>query len=70
MDTSTFKTKALRLVNYEGCVKRLLQLYKQLIRLTLVLFGCNWRRISSFPARTTHPLLKLKHSIFLVMKYE
>ena len=49
-----FKTKALRLVSNEGRVKRLLQLYKPLIQpyiITLVFFGCNWRRISLLEPR-------------------
>ena len=42
----TFKTKALRLVNNEGWLKRLLLQYKQLIQPYLSLLWLYWRRIS------------------------
>ena len=61
-DTPTFKTNALRLDSNEGQLKHLLLWYKRLI---LVLFGCNWRLISS---HTTHPLLKLKRFVLLALK--
>ena len=64
--TPTFKTNTLCLVNDEGRVKRLLVLYKRQIQPSLTLL---WL-VSHFviPTRTTHPLLKLKRSILLVMK--
>ena len=50
-DTPTFKTKALRLVSYEGRVKRLLLLYKRLIQPYLSLLGFNCGRILSLGPR-------------------
>ena len=45
-DIPTFKTKALRLVSYEGRVKHLLLQYKWLMQPYVSLLWLNWQRIS------------------------
>ena len=57
--------KLMCLINSKGWVKHLFLLYKRLIR---PYFSLLWQCISPLSTCTTHPLLKLKRFVLLVMK--